>query len=122
MMARSLKDPDSYDQKYQLCGPKTYTLRELVEYTAKVIGARRRIIPLNDRLSRLQAAVFDFVPGKPFSTDNYLSAQTDSVSKTNDLARYALSPTALESVVPGYLKRRSYRSAYARFRRRSRRD
>ena len=122
MMARSLKDPASYDQKYQLCGPKTYTLRELVEYTARVIGARRRIIPLNDRLSRLQAAVFDFVPGKPFSTDNYLSAQTDSICETNDLARYALSPTALESVVPGYLKRRSYRSAYARFRRRSRRD
>ena len=121
MMARSLKDPDSYDRKYQLCGPGTYTLRELVEYTAKVIGVRRRIIPLNDRLSRLQAAVFDFVPGKPFSTDNYLSAQTDSVCETNDLARYALSPTALESVVPGYLKRRSYRSAYARFRRRSRR-
>ena len=121
MMARSLKDPDSYDRKYQLCGPKTYTLRELVEYTAKVIGLRRRIIPLNDRLSRLQAAVFDFVPGKPFSTDNYLSAQTDSVCEANDLARYALTPTALESVVPGYLKRRSYRSAYARFRRRSRR-
>ena len=121
MMARSLKDPDSYDRKYQLCGPKIYTLRELVEYTAKVIGVRRRIIPLNDRLSRLQAAVFDFVPGKPFSTDNYLSAQTDSVCEANDLARYALTPTALESVVPGYLKRRSYRSAYARFRRRSRR-
>ena len=121
MMTRSLKDPDSYDRKYQLCGPKRYTLRELVEYTAKVIGVRRRIIPLNDRLSRLQAAVFDFVPGKPFSTDNYLSAQTDSVCEANDLARYAIEPAALESVVPGYLKRRSYRSAYARFRRRSRR-
>lgn len=122
MMTRSLKDPQSYNRKYQLCGPRTYTLRELVEYTARVIGVRRRIIPLNDRLSRLQAAVFDFVPGKPFSTDNYLSAQTDSVCEANDLARYALSPTALESVVPGYLNRRSYRSAYALFRGQSRRD
>lgn len=122
MMTRSLKDPQSYDRKYQLCGPRTYTLRELVEYTARVIGVRRRIIPLNDRLSRLQAAVFDFVPGKPFSTDNYLSARTDSVCEANDLARYAIEPAALESVVPRYLNRRSYRSAYALFRGRSRRD
>ena len=122
MMSRSLKDPQSYNRKYQLRGPKTYTLRELVEYTARVIGVRRRIIPLNDRLSRLQAAVFDFVPGKPFSTDNYLSAQTDSVCEANDLARCAIEPAALESVVPGYLNRRSYRSVYARFRGQSRRD
>ena len=122
MMTRSLKDPDSYNQKYQLRGPGIYTLRELVEYTAKVIGTKRKIIPLNDRLSRMQAAVFDFVPGKPFSTDNYLSAKTDSVCDVNDLARYEIEATTIESAVPGYLNRRSYRSAYALFRSQSRRD
>jgi hypothetical protein len=33
-----------------------------------------------------QAAVMDFVPGKPFSTDNYLSATLDSVCDCDGLA------------------------------------
>ena len=80
-----------------------------------------KIIPLNDILSHIQAAVFDFVPGKPFSTDNYLSAKTDSTCECNDLAHYNIQPTAIESVVPQYLNNISYRSAYMQFRRKSRR-
>jgi uncharacterized protein YbjT (DUF2867 family) len=116
MMSRSIKDPDSYGQKYQLCGPKTYTLEELVNYTADALGLKRTIIPLNDILSRIQATVFDFVPGKPFSTDNYLSAKKDSICDCNDLARYNIKATAIESVVPQYLTKHSYRSLYTKFR------
>ena len=116
MMVRSLKDPDSYGQRFQLCGPRIYTLKELVSFTAKTIGVNRKIIPLNDILSRVQATIFDFVPGKPFSTDNYLSAKTDSVCECNDLMRYGIRPTAIESVVPQYLTNHSYRSRYTEFR------
>lgn len=121
IMARSLNDTDSYDKKYQLCGPKTYTLKELVNYTAKTLGLKRKIIPLNDILSRLQAAVFDFVPGKPFSTDNYLSAKMDSICDVHDLARFDIEATSIESIVPKYLINTSYRSAYSQFRSESRR-
>jgi NADH dehydrogenase len=116
MMVRSLKDPESYGQKFQLCGPRTYTLKELVSFTAKTIGANRKIIPLNDILSRIQAAIFDFVPSKPFSTDNYLSAKTDSVCTCNDLMHYGIEPMAIESIVPQYLTNHSYRSSYTEFR------
>lgn len=116
MMVRSLKDPDSYGQRFQLCGPRIYTLKELVSFTAKTIGVNRKIIPLNDILSRVQATIFDFVPGKPFSTDNYLSAKTDSVCECNGLIRYGIQPTAIESVVPQYLTNHSYRSRYTEFR------
>lgn len=121
IMARSLNDPDSYNQKLQLCGPQTYSLKDLVNYTAQTLGLQRTIISLNDILSRIQATVFDFVPGKPFSTDNYLSAKTDSVCECNDLARYNIQPTAIESIVPQYLNNTSYRSAYMQFRREPRR-
>ncbi|MDX1607277.1 MAG: complex I NDUFA9 subunit family protein, partial [Candidatus Competibacterales bacterium] len=47
---RSLNDPDSFGQGYELCGPKSYTLRELVEYTGKLIGRRRLVIGLSDKL------------------------------------------------------------------------
>jgi NADH dehydrogenase len=116
MMARSLNDPDSHGQRFCLCGPKEYTLLDLVRYTAKVKGLKRSIIPLGDTLSRLQATVFDFVPGKPFSTDNYNSAKLDSTCNKNDLSVYGIIPTPLESVIPQYLANQHQRARYFEFR------
>ena len=114
--AQTLSDPDSYGHRYNLCGPKVYTLQELVNYTAACIGVKRYIIPLNNMLSRIQAAVFDFVPGKPFSTDNYFSATIDSVCDCDDLTRFVSLPMSVEAVVPQYLSHRSQRARYYQFR------
>ena len=120
--ARALVNPDTYGRRLNLCGPRVYTLEQLVRYTAECIQARCRIIALPDLLSRLQAAVFDFVPGKPFSTDNYLSATIDSVCERNDLDGMGIAPTPLEAIVPQYLCRRVVKARYDRFRSRSRRN
>lgn len=116
VITRTLKDPASYGHHYELCGPKIYTLENLVRYTAECIGIKRRIIPLNDILSRIQAAVFDFVPGKPFSTDNFLSARVDSICQHNGLHDLNISPVAIESLVPQYLANKSQRTRYNQFR------
>ena len=116
MMAKSLGDPGSHGQRYCLCGPRQYTLRDLVRYTAQVKGYPRWILPLGDLPSRMQAAVFDFVPGKPFSTDNYNSAKMDSICNRNDLAVYGITPTPLEAVVPQYLANRHQRARYSELR------
>ncbi|MEE9552357.1 MAG: complex I NDUFA9 subunit family protein [Gammaproteobacteria bacterium] len=121
-IARSIKDPDSYGKRFNLCGPHDYTLQELVCYTAKQLGIRRLVIPLSDILSRIQATVFDFVPGKPFSTDNYLSTKVDSICSHNDLTKLGIEPTALEAVVPKYLSRQFQRARYDTFRRQSHRN
>lgn len=121
VMVRSLTRPESYHKTYKLCGPAVYTLEQLVNYTAKTIGIKRTVIPLNDLLSRLQALVFDFVPGKPFSTDNYLSAKTDSVCDSNDLDLFDIAASTVESIVPRYLTNQSHRSAYSYLRSKSRR-
>lgn len=118
-IARTIRDPDSYGRRFTLVGPRDYTLQQLVEYTASCLGIRRTIIPLPEFLSRLQAAVFDFVPDKPFSTDNYLSATIDSISDHNDLITLGITPTPLEAVVPQYLSRRFQRANYYDFRRSS---
>ena len=114
--ARTLNDTHSYGRRYTLVGPKQYTLRQLVEYTAHCLGIKRHIIPLPVFLARLQAAIFDFVPGKPFSTDNYLSATIDSISEHNDLNDLGIPPTPLEVIVPRYLSRRFHRADYYTFR------
>ncbi len=95
-IARTLRDPATAGLTFQLCGPDTFTLRELVRMVAATLGLRRRIIGLPRVVSRLQAAVMDFVPGKPFSTDNYRSLLTDSVGSTEDLQRLGIQPRPLQ--------------------------
>ncbi len=98
-----LDDPGTFGQTLIMVGPEEYTLRELVEFTACVMGRKRKIIGLSDALSRLQGRVMDFVPGKPFSSDNYRSLQTDNTSVENSLWRFGISPRSIENTVPMYL-------------------
>lgn len=100
---RALDDDTSAGQRYELCGPRIYTLEQLVAYTAQVLGLKRRIIALPDALSRLQARVLGILPGAPFTMDNYRSMQVDSVCSHDGFARLGLAPRSLESIVPGYL-------------------
>ena len=55
------------------------------------------------RFPRLQARVLERIPGKPFSYDNYLSMQRDSISADNALPKLGITPTSVETVVPSYL-------------------
>jgi uncharacterized protein YbjT (DUF2867 family) len=107
---RALADRATAGETFELCGPRVYTFRELVTYVRDTLGLRRLIVGLPDPLSRLQAAIMDFVPGKPFSTDNYLSLTVDSVCTRNGFARLGLAPRSLETVTPGYLTGRDPRS------------
>lgn len=98
-----LADESTIGQTLVLVGPRDYSLRELVEFTARTIGRKPRVVGLGNGLSRLQAFLMDFVPGKPFSTDNYRSLQTDNTSTKNSLPRLGIKPRSIEAVVPGYL-------------------
>ncbi|MHB8622043.1 MAG: complex I NDUFA9 subunit family protein [Sulfuricaulis sp.] len=99
----SLDSYQTFGNRYDLCGPKVYTLHELVGYVAQQIGKRVRIIPLNAAGSYLQAAALEFVPGKPFSLDNYRSLQLDSVCERGFPDVFGITPAPLEEIAPGYL-------------------
>jgi NADH dehydrogenase len=115
-----LEDMDSFGQIYELCGPKAYSLREIVEYAAHLQGRHSRIIPLNDRLSYLQAWAMEFKPGAKLMTrDNYYAMQQDNVCQGQ--WPFGFTPTALEAVVPDYLNRQSPRARYGAFRGHARR-
>lgn len=101
----ALENHKTFGRRYDLCGPKSYTLRELVAYIAHLIGKRVRIVGLPASLSKLQAALLEFVPGKPFSLDNYRSLQVDSVCSKDFLEAFGVTPRPLEEVAPTYLDR-----------------
>jgi NADH dehydrogenase len=116
-MANCLDDSGSFGQRYDLCGPRSYSLAELAEYTARVLGLRRRVIALPDALARMQARLLQLIPGSPFTMDNYLSLQVDSVcGDSNAFARLGITPVSLETVVPGYLAGRGNEQLYSTLR------
>lgn len=84
-------------QSYELGGPQVYSLREIVGLVAKLTGHRRWVIGLPDFAARLQALAMDFIPGRPFSTDNYKSLTIDSVCAEDGFARLGIQP---QSMVP----------------------
>jgi NADH dehydrogenase len=103
-IARCLADKATIGKTYELGGPRVLTLREIVRYTAATKGWRRLVIGLPAPLGRLQALAMDIVPGKPFSTDNWLSLQIDSVHQSDGLAALGIAPTPIEQIVPRYLR------------------
>jgi len=96
----------------ELCGPADYTLRELVQFTADTMGIKRKIIGLPDWAARAQGKLMGMLPAAPFSTDNYLSLQTDSVCDDEKCRQV----TSIQSVVPRYLGDEGLRSDQQRYR------
>jgi NADH dehydrogenase len=119
---KSLADPGGAGKSHDLCGPRVYTLRGLVEYVGAVTGRKRPIIGLNDSLSYLQAFSMELFPlkqvlgalGLLMTRDNYYSMKVDSVCACD--FPYGITPTPLEAVAPSWLGNRTPRARYQRFR------
>ncbi|HEX5757191.1 MAG TPA: complex I NDUFA9 subunit family protein [Arenimonas sp.] len=114
---RALANRRSIGEVYELYGPDVFTLAEIVKMTARQLGLRRWVLPLPDALGRLQGLVFDFVPGKPFSSDNYRSLLTDSVGGIDGLHRLGITPVRVATQLPDILGHAFDRqSQFARYR------
>ncbi len=114
--ARSLLTPESIGQVYELGGPQILSLREIVQYTALLIRRKRLVIGLPEVLGKLQGQVFDFVPGKPFSSDNYKSLLLDSVPEQDGLAALGIHPTPMQSIMPALLSGENKQARLDRYR------
>lgn len=114
---RALTRPASIGQTYELYGPDVLTLKQIVQYTAQCMGLRRAVLALPDALGRIQAALMDFMPGKPFSTDNFLSLQVDSVGGIDGLHRLGIEATPISAVIPALLGPDPQQRRLDRFRR-----
>ena len=106
----------------ELGGPGVFTLREVVRFVASCTGRPHRILGLPRFASRLQALGMDFVPGRPFSSDNYRSLTVDSVCSDDGFARLGIRPRSMEGSAPAFLGARESNARFSRWRRRAARD
>ena len=118
----SLDNTATFGQTYDLCGPKAYSLKELVGYVGEVIGKQRTIFPLGNFLSYLQAWALEFKPGKKLMTrDNFYAMSVDNVCSEGWPSVFDFQPAALEAIAPEYLRADSPRARYEGYRESARR-
>jgi len=113
---QALADDATIGKRYPLCGPRVYTLHELVRYVGELAGAPRPILTLGPALSKLQAFALEHLPGKLMSRDNLASMERDSVCDCDFPPVFGIEPTPLEAVAPSYLAPGARRSHYDAFR------
>jgi uncharacterized protein YbjT (DUF2867 family) len=111
---RALPDLASHGKSYDLCGPRVYTLRQLVEFTAATTGHQRPIIGLGDSLSWLQALVMECLPVKLLTRDNILSMKVDSVC--DGPFPFGIEAKTLEALAPAWLAYQTPRGHYQQYR------
>ncbi len=100
-MLASVNDPDTWGKAYELCGPRVYELRELVEYVCAVTGRKRLVVGLPERLAMLQARMLELLPAPPLTRDNLLSMRVPSTCEGQ--FPFGIEPRALEGIAPLYL-------------------
>ena len=103
VFADSLANPVTFGARYDLCGPKVYTLRELVELVAEAIGRRRPIVGLGKNASYVQALVMELLPVKLLTRDNVRSMSVDNVCNCPWPTQFGFEPMSIEAVLPSYL-------------------
>jgi uncharacterized protein YbjT (DUF2867 family) len=103
-MARSLSMAHTIDRAFDLGGPAVFTLAELVRFAGRRAGCARFVIPMPQFIGKLQAALFEMLPGQPLmSRDNLASMSQDNVLPANASNAldtiFGIAPEPLESLM-----------------------
>lgn len=123
--ASSLDNEATVGKAYELCGPKVYTLRELVQFAAGAAGHRRPVIALPQAIARLQARLMELAPGEPLlSRDNLDSMKRDNIASRQPYVpapELGITATPMEPEASLYLAGLHPRTRFGGFRARARR-
>jgi uncharacterized protein YbjT (DUF2867 family) len=113
----ALRDADTYGRTYELCGPHSFTLHDIVRLIAQQANSRCLILKLPDLLARIQAAICDYaVPGKPFSLDNFRSLTVASTCSGDGLKSLGVDAKAFETLLPTCIGKARHRDRLTTFR------
>ncbi|KGI78785.1 complex I NDUFA9 subunit family protein [Oleiagrimonas soli] len=100
-IARCVADGTASSRRtFELYGPQTYTLAQIVRMIRDAAGLRRAVLGLPDLLGRLQARMLGLLPGKPFTLDNFKSLRTASVGKRDGLQELGIVAHRFDALLP----------------------
>lgn len=96
---------------YELGGPETVTLRDIMEYVLKTIERRRLLVPLPFPLAKLEAYFLKFLPKPLLTPDQVELLRTDIVvseaatREGRTLRGLGIEPMLMQAIAPAYLWR-----------------
>lgn len=106
----ALANPATHHRRYDLGGPQILTLAELVRFAGAASGHPRPVLPLPDWVGRLQAMLFECLPGTPpITRDNLDSMSVDNVVAQPPGAELNWDPVSLHAVMGDALGHRKPR-------------
>ena len=113
--------PDTAGKRYDLCGPRQYSLMEIVRFACEITGRRRLIVGLPDALATLQAWTMEYLPAalRLLTRDNLRSMTVPSVCERG--FPFGLEPAMMETAAATWLAPQGPRQRYPRLRWRARR-
>ncbi|HMP83766.1 MAG TPA: complex I NDUFA9 subunit family protein [Verrucomicrobiota bacterium] len=109
---KSLTEPRSIRQTFDLCGYEVLTLRQIVETILAVTNRKRLKLPLPFGIAQIQAMLLEFFCGTilrrppPLNRDQLLMLQEDNVGNGQPAAElFGLGETSFEKGIAAYLRR-----------------
>jgi uncharacterized protein YbjT (DUF2867 family) len=111
-IAGCIENSVTYGKTYDMLGPETFTLRQLVSLSGRLAGHSRPVIGLPDFFGKLQASLLEMLPGpKIMSVDNFDSLAVDNAAPAGfTLApELGITPQALSIIAPTYLSKTAAR-------------
>ncbi len=92
-VVKSLDDPSTIGQEFELGGPEVLTIAEIERRTLNAIGARRLLIPFPVPLLRIIVTLMQAVlPAPPVTTSLLDLLGVDNTTKSNALGRFVAQP------------------------------
>jgi NADH dehydrogenase len=82
---QSLRKPDAVGKTYELAGPETYTIREILDLVLARKGRSRRFISIPFALASPLARVLERFPGAPLTVGQVDLLRDDNVLRTGTL-------------------------------------
>ena len=110
--AKSLGEPKSIGQTYDLCGPEALTLSEIMDRILDVLQRRRLKLRVPLSIARCQAVLLELLfrrllrKASPLNRDQLIMLQEDNVGNpqpANEL--FGLTPTPLRQGITRHLRR-----------------
>ncbi|MGZ8514638.1 MAG: complex I NDUFA9 subunit family protein [Candidatus Limnocylindrales bacterium] len=107
VIVRSLADPGTIGQTFELGGPRYWTYREITAEVLRALGKRRMIVPMPIPLIRLVAGAAELVHLPfPVATDQLRQLRLDNVGPLDLIpSRFGFEPRPMEGAL-AYLRRR----------------
>ncbi len=105
VMIRALDDAAMRGETYELGGADVYSLRELMQLAAR--EARRKVcfVDVPAFIAPLKVFFLGLLPNPPITPDQFKMLRRDNVvdDDAKGLAELGITPTLVESVLPGYM-------------------